>query len=332
LVLGVILCSFYVNAQFPIVFEAFLNGSNVVPLPNVTSNATGHGYVALDPSLTSMLVTIDADTVVNPTLAHIHIGPTTVSGPVCVNLTSKLPTFIEATYTNADTAVFNYTFAQVVADIEASDTYFNVHSAAYPNGEIRGQLYLSTNFFVSNVNTTNVVIPCNGTFSSGIATILVNPTHTRVTINIQLNNLTFTPTTAYIYIGAPGQNGNIVVNLTSYLPFPINVTTDISPTLLINATQLQFATALFSGNIYVSVNSAACPNGQARGQIYPQSAISGSTTTTGSTSASTTGSGATTTGGATTGTTAGSTSSTGSTTSTTGNSGCLQSWLSFLYA
>jgi len=329
LLLGVFylaLCS----AQFPYVYEAFLNGTNVVPAQNVTSNSTGHGYVILNNNLIQILCTIDVDTVPSPTLAHIHIGPTTVSGPVCFNLTSYLPEFtLAGPLTNTDSQLFGTPFSQFLANLTNGDTYLNIHNVPYPNGAARGQLYLSQNFFTAVVNTSNEVTQCNGTFVAGYASILINPQHTRVTVTVILTtNSTFTPTLAYIQIGSTTTNGIIAVNLTNYLPLPINATFDISPAqLLNNVTQAEFATQLLAGHVYVNVYSAICPAGHARGQIYPQVApIIGTSTTTGG---STTGS---TTGGSTTGST-GSVTSGSSETSSTGSPGSassLNSWIAFL--
>jgi len=273
------------------------------------------------------LATIDADTVTSPTLAHIHIGPTTVSGPVCFNLTSYLPTFnLAGPLTNTDSQLFGTPFSQFLANLTNGDTYLNIHNVPYPNGAARGQLYLSQNFFTAVVNTSNEVTPCNGTFVAGYASILINPQHTRVTVTVILTtNSTFTPTLAYIQIGSTTTNGIIAVNLTNYLPLPINATFDISPAqLLNNVTQAEFATQLLLGNVYVNVYSAICPAGHARGQIYTQVApIIGTSTTTGGTTAGSTG---TTTGGSTAGATTGTTS----TTTGTGSASSLNSWFAFL--
>ena len=67
-----------------------------------------------------------------PTMWHIHKGAVGVAGPVVFNLGN---TFVSP---------FNFTTsaldAQQEADLKAGLFYVNIHSAAAPNGEIRGQL------------------------------------------------------------------------------------------------------------------------------------------------------------------------------------------------
>ena len=63
--------------------------------------------------------------------AHIHLGAKGKAGPVIIPLCG--PCKSPVTGTVAVTA-------SVLKKIEAGKTYVNVHTAKYPNGEIRGQL------------------------------------------------------------------------------------------------------------------------------------------------------------------------------------------------
>jgi CHRD domain len=70
-------------------------------------------------------------------VAHIHTGATGVSGPPNVaGLEAGGTTYAAANPTTLT--------AQNVTDITAGNTYFNVHSTAYPGGEIRGQIAVQT--------------------------------------------------------------------------------------------------------------------------------------------------------------------------------------------
>ena len=63
--------------------------------------------------------------------AHIHLGAKGKAGPVIVPLCGPCKSPVRGTVTVS---------ASVVREIERGKTYVNVHTAKYPNGEIRGQV------------------------------------------------------------------------------------------------------------------------------------------------------------------------------------------------
>ncbi len=105
-----------------------LSGANEVP--PVKTSASGSGTITVgDDGAVSGSVSA---TGVAGTAAHIHEGAAGANGPVIVPLTKdgdsyKVP------------AGAKLTPAQL-ASFKAGNLYVNVHSAANPNGEIRGQM------------------------------------------------------------------------------------------------------------------------------------------------------------------------------------------------
>jgi hypothetical protein len=99
--------------------------------PPTTSNGTGNGQFILSPDQTSMRYEV-ALANVTPSAAHIHKGASGVTGPILYVLTLGGPG-LQGT-TNV--------MASDLADLNASPPgwYLNVHSAAFPDGEIRGQI------------------------------------------------------------------------------------------------------------------------------------------------------------------------------------------------
>lgn len=105
-----------------------LSGKNEVP--PVNSSASGEGTITIgdDGAVSGSVTTKD----VQGTAAHIHQGKEGANGPVIVPFTKD-----GDTYKAAAGAKLN---ADQMKALEAGDLYFNVHSAANPGGEIRGQL------------------------------------------------------------------------------------------------------------------------------------------------------------------------------------------------
>jgi CHRD domain-containing protein len=106
-----------------------LSGSQEVPA--VTTSATGSGTitVAADQSISGKITT----TGVKGTAAHIHVAAPGTNGPVVVPLTKDG----ENGWAVGPGAKLQDAHYQAFKD---GNLYVNVHSAANPNGEIRGQI------------------------------------------------------------------------------------------------------------------------------------------------------------------------------------------------
>jgi hypothetical protein len=112
--------------------KADLKGSNEVP-PN-NSSATGSMTGTFDPASKKLTYTVNYSGLTgNPTGAHFH-GPADpdknagVAVPIQGNL-GVSPIRGEATLTDAQ-----------AADMQGGKWYVNLHTAAHPGGEIRGQV------------------------------------------------------------------------------------------------------------------------------------------------------------------------------------------------
>jgi len=105
-----------------------LSGANEVP--PVTTSATGGGTIMIgdDGSVSGSVSTKG----VEGTAAHIHVGAAGQNGPVIVPLTKS-----GDTYNVPPGAKLS---DEQMGSFKAGSLYVNVHSAANPNGEIRGQL------------------------------------------------------------------------------------------------------------------------------------------------------------------------------------------------
>jgi hypothetical protein len=116
------------TAAFAADVHVKLSGANEVP--PVTTSASGEGTISIadDGAVSGSVMTKG----IEATAAHIHVGAAGKNGPVAVPFTKD-----GATFKAPAGAKLN---ADQMKAFKAGDLYFNVHSAAHPAGEIRGQL------------------------------------------------------------------------------------------------------------------------------------------------------------------------------------------------
>jgi hypothetical protein len=116
------------NPPSTVTFTSTLNGAAEVPATPSTGTGTATGTYNTNTNILTVNVTYSG---VTATAAHIHEGSIGVSGGVVfgfTSLTSPMSLTTVALSAAQETALMNNQF------------YINIHSATYPNGEIRGQL------------------------------------------------------------------------------------------------------------------------------------------------------------------------------------------------
>ncbi|HMK17755.1 MAG TPA: CHRD domain-containing protein [Chitinophagaceae bacterium] len=111
-----------------VTFKATLTGAQEVPAN--ASTATGDATLTFN-TTTKIFTLAVTHSIASPTNGHIHKGAVGVSGGVVFPFASF-------------TSPISYTSAALdaiqEADLNAGLYYVNIHTAAFPNGEIRGQL------------------------------------------------------------------------------------------------------------------------------------------------------------------------------------------------
>lgn len=106
-----------------------LTGAQEVPPVSTSASGRSTISVATDRSVSGAVIV----TGMEPTMAHIHQGAKGANGPVVVPLVKTAP------MTFSVPAGAKLTDAQYEA-LKEGKLYLNVHSAAYPGGEIRLQM------------------------------------------------------------------------------------------------------------------------------------------------------------------------------------------------
>ncbi len=119
-------------------YTSVLTGGQEVP--PTTSTATGSGTL----SLAGSTVTCSGTAIglsAELTGAHIHQGAPGTNGPIILTLIPNPTVTIPPNFPRSFNcpAGASLTAAQI-ADLDAGNLYFNVHTTAFPGGEIRGQI------------------------------------------------------------------------------------------------------------------------------------------------------------------------------------------------
>lgn len=132
-------------------FGTHLTGDAERPNP-VPTRAQGQAIFRLSDDGTSLDYKLITANITNVTMAHIHCGAASGTGPIAVWLYPAAPpaslipgrsqgVLAEGTITSvASTACGLTSLTQLMALIESGGAYVNVHTSAYGAGEIRGQL------------------------------------------------------------------------------------------------------------------------------------------------------------------------------------------------
>ncbi|WP_310497295.1 CHRD domain-containing protein [Sandarakinorhabdus sp.] len=137
-------------------FNAVLSGANERPNP-VATRATGFGKLFLAADRNSFTVDIDFTGLsTNAVAGHVHCcASTAANGPVAIGF--SVPSATTGTITGNFNlllqSTYNATFfntrgggtiagarSAFLAGLDGNLAYFNVHTSAFPGGEIRGQL------------------------------------------------------------------------------------------------------------------------------------------------------------------------------------------------
>jgi hypothetical protein len=227
------------------VYFATLTGAQEAPA--VTTTASGSGRFIHDPAAHTLSGTVTT-TGVTGTAAHLHLGNVGVAGPVTIPLTGG-----PANWTLATTAL---TEIQEQALLGGS-LYANVHSAANPGGEIRGQLFFPARAAILDGASE---VPVVATAARGTGWMFVNPVTRDIAIRIETTGIT--ATAAHAHRGAPGVAGPVVIPLTQNPPgvWASAAGATISDDLL---------ASFLRGELYLNVHSAQYPGGEIRGQLLP---------------------------------------------------------------
>jgi hypothetical protein len=288
----------------PVGLGAILSSAAEVPPVMPASPATGTLTVAITPdrSVMDYTLTLAGPFTGAPQQAHIHAGPADGTGPVIFFLCSTDPAApadvpdcppaaggeVRGSLTQAEfmqqPAAGVMTFADAIDALISGGTYVNVHTAANPSGEIRGQIGVAMRTDLSG----EAEVPPVAATATGTALAVLNKDHSQIDYAMSLTGpFTGNPQEAHIHAGPADGTGPVIFFLCSADPAaPVDVPDcppaaggEVRGTLTAAALTPQPAAgvatfadavaALLRGGTYVNVHTPANASGEIRGQLVP---------------------------------------------------------------
>ena len=240
-------------------FSATLAGWQQAP-PNTTTG-TGTGTALLSAAEDQISVDLSFSGLTGaPNAAHIH-GPADVgaNAGVLFDFSGVVPA---ATSGSIPTQTFAISAAQVT-QLKAGQFYFNIHTAAFGGGEIRGQILLAPQRrFVTSL-TGAAQVPAVVSPGTGSGTVFLNSTEDQITVNASFASLTSNTNASHIHGPAPaGVNAGVLFSLDGLQIGTTGIVAD--QTYAITAAQVS---DLKAGQHYINVHTVNNAGGEIRGQL-----------------------------------------------------------------
>ena len=254
----------YTFSQNSIMFTAKIDGSQEVPA--VTTTATGTGTFVLSANGTQLTYHITVNGLSGAiTGSHFHNAAAGTGGGV-VKAFSFSGNTASGTWTSADA---NQPLTDLLlSELLKGKLYVNIHTAANPGGEIRGQVLLSTGVGFSAKLEGSQEVPAVTTTASGTGSVRLN---TDGTVSYDITAGGLTPTAAHFHNAAAGTAGGVAksITLTNNTSAGVWASGDASQPL----TDLLLR-ELVKGRLYMNVHTAANAGGEIRGQVLLNSGAS----------------------------------------------------------
>jgi hypothetical protein len=142
------------------------------------------------------------------------------------------------------------------------------------NGVLDAPVAVAVTFNVTLTTTAQTpVCTAAGATATGTATVVVSADRSTITVtSLTVSGLSGPVTAAEIHVGAPGVSGPVIFSIGTNFAAPLHVTFTaanypVNVPAGAPATFNDFVAQLLAGNVYITVFTAACPNGEIRAQL-----------------------------------------------------------------
>ncbi|MEN9813718.1 MAG: hypothetical protein RL479_2404 [Verrucomicrobiota bacterium] len=257
-----------VHAQI-VELRATINAAQEVPAN--ASPASGTAIMLYDVRANTFDLIVSINGMTNTaTASHIHEAPAGANGGVVTNLGA------ESAYTRSGTSLTgnfrNLTYGGDKLKLLQGGAYLNFHSAQFPGGEVRGQLFARPVRLVAKLDVAQeaAAFPAlnfSGVNNFGAAVMWYDPVANTISIRHSLFLFSSVFTNSHIHEGAPGASGPARTQLgTSATAGAYNSANGH----ISGSHDIPFAgdpLLLLTGRNYLNYHSQAFTGGQLRGQI-----------------------------------------------------------------
>ena len=246
-----------------LLLTARLSGAQEVPA--VTTAGQGVAAITLNATRDTIFIQAAVSNLSGAvTGVHFHDAPAGMTAPVSVNLISMLRGNRVSGYL-AGAQVTPLRIARLLRGL----VYLNVHTAANPGGEIRGQVTVESDNALAGVLSGDQEVPAVATTASGLGVFTLSQDQERLKFRVVVNGLSGAITGAHFHIAAPGANAPVALDLTSFRTGNV-VEGEISSSGTAPLLTPTLLAALVQGGVYINVHTAANPGGEIRAQVLPE--------------------------------------------------------------
>jgi hypothetical protein len=270
------LCTLALTAHAQVVeLRATINSAQ--ENPDTRSAASGSAIMLYDVGANTFDLIVSISGMTNPaTASHLHEAAAGTNGSVVTNLGG------ETAYVRSGstlTATFrNVTHGGDKLKLLQGGAYFNIHSAQFPGGEVRGQLIarpvrLIAKMTVAQEQAAFPAVNLSALNDFGGAVMLYDPVANRLSLRLSVYNFNNTLNNSHFHEGAPGVSGGVVHNLGNNA----NAGPPTIPTAYTTAnghlsgafdgTYLGDPIKLLTGGAYLNFHSTTFTGGEVRGQV-----------------------------------------------------------------
>jgi hypothetical protein len=257
-------------------FQAYASGGYEVPA-NVS---TAQGGISLEFDGSTLVVTgafngLTGDYIeeVGSTGSgvHLHAGYAGENGPVEIALTPSVGEDGRSGTFEAENNTFEDVPAEVVERLANRGHYLNIHTEAFPAGEIRGQVVPQANIYFYAPLSGAYEVNANSSQAGGAALVEWYAETSEIVVTGSFAGLESdynTDVGAHLHTGYAGQNGGVDI------PLAPGINDDNRSGLFLpegNTFTLDGDQVgrLVDRNYYVNVHSTDIPSGEIRGQVLP---------------------------------------------------------------
>jgi hypothetical protein len=232
--------------------------SSVHNVPQTENEGHAVARFNMQADMDTVVYDVLLDSLTGPaTMAHLHWGDPTETGGIAVDLTASISgNRIAGSFSMADGP------DSLLTHMLEGGLYVNVHTAANPDGEIRGQVYRYWREGYSFDMTGAQEVPAVTTTAQGggIASVDRDQTNAHIMYVTTAADVSMT----HLHLGIAGENGGVIHDLTADLADNGVFAYWTAAEDFTVANSVQFR----SDSLYANVHTAAVSSGEVRGQVH----------------------------------------------------------------